>query len=339
MYQTFFGLKAEPFGVSPDPRFFYSSSQHAEAAASLYYAIAERRGFAALIAAPGLGKTSVLVSLLDRLRERADVVFLVHPKLDGETLLESVLTSLGVEPDADAAKRTRQLARHLSLADSRGRTCLVIIDEAQNLSADALESVRMLSNFEAPGRKLIQFVFAGQPALATLLKRPECEQIRQRISLVARLGPLSPTDIESYIHHRLRVAGATENPFTPAAIEAIAEASSGIPRMINTLCFSSADSGVCRQHEAGHRGLGGGSSSGLVAGLSQLRPACARDRKYSVSGSIASRLEKQDRTFAGQRPEVLIRRSCTVRSPGRLQLMERLRRGTGSRSGDSVRSV
>jgi general secretion pathway protein A len=238
MYQRFFNLSLEPFGVSPDPRFFYPSAQHVEAAASLYYAIAERRGFAALIARPGLGKTSLVVGLLERLREHADVVFLVHPKLDGQALLESVLTGLGLNPDGDPSKRTRQLAEHLARVDTRGRTCVVILDEAQNLSPEALETVRMLSNFEVPGRKLIQFVFVGQPSLATLLKRPDCEQIRQRINVVARLEPLRPADTQAYITHRLQVAGAVENPFTPGALKAIVAASAGVPRLVNTLCFA-----------------------------------------------------------------------------------------------------
>jgi general secretion pathway protein A len=238
MYQRFFHLTCEPFGVTPDPRFFYMSTWHVEAAASLYYAITERRGFAALIAPPGLGKTSVIVSLLDRLREQADVVFIVHPRLDGEALLESVLSGLGVNPDSDSCRRARQLAEHLAELDRRGRTCVVILDEAQNLSTDALETVRMLSNFEVPGRKLIQFLFVGQPALATLLKRPECEQIRQRINVVARLEPLAASDVAGYIEHRLKVAGASQNPFTPAAVQAIASASAGVPRVVNTLCFS-----------------------------------------------------------------------------------------------------
>jgi general secretion pathway protein A len=238
MYQRFFGLNADPFGVSPDPRFFYASSQHVEASAALYYAIAERRGFAALIAPPGLGKTSVVVNLLGRLRDHADVVFLVHPKLDGDTLLESVLNGLGVDPDGDPARRTRQLATHLSALDSSGRTCVVILDEAQNLGVEALETVRMLSNFEVPGRKLIQFIFVGQASLAALLKRPECEQVRQRINVIARLEPLRSTDTAAYIAHRLRVAGAEQSPFTPAAVRAISAASAGVPRIINTLCFT-----------------------------------------------------------------------------------------------------
>jgi type II secretory pathway predicted ATPase ExeA len=238
MYHSFFQLGTEPFGVSPDPRFFFAGAQHVEAAASLWYAISERRGFAALIAPPGLGKTTVIVSLLERLRPVADVVFLVHPKLDSDTLLESVLGGLGVSPDTDPAKRTRQLAARLTEADNRNRTCVVILDEAQNLGMEALETVRMLSNFEAPGRKLIQFIFAGQPALAKLLSGPECEQIRQRINIVARLQPLQPSDVGAYIEHRLRVAGAPCNPFTDGAVRRIAAASKGVPRIVNTLCFA-----------------------------------------------------------------------------------------------------
>jgi general secretion pathway protein A len=238
VYHCFFKLSEEPFGVTPDPRFFFASSQHTEAAASIYYSVVQRRGFAALIAAPGLGKTSIIVSLLPRVRERADVVLLVHPQLDGEALVESVLQGLGISPHTEPAKRAQQVADHLIELDRRGRSCVIILDEAQNLSFEALESVRMLSNYEMPGRKLVQFILVGQPALGTLLLRAECEQIRQRINIIARLQPLTAEYVAAYIQARIKTAGGTRNPFTGDAVAAIAAASGGIPRIVNTLCFN-----------------------------------------------------------------------------------------------------
>lgn len=238
MYHRYFRFAEEPFDVTPDPQFFFASAQHTEAAASLYYSVIQRRGFAALIAAPGLGKTSVVVSLLPRLRERAEVVFLVHPKLDADALLESVLQGLGINPDTERSKRSQQLAEYLFELDRRNRSCVVILDEAQNLSFEALESVRMLSNYELPGRKLVQFILVGQPALGALLTRPECEQIRQRINIVARLQPLTPEYVAAYIETRIRKAGGSGNPFTPEAIRTIAALSGGVPRVVNTLCFN-----------------------------------------------------------------------------------------------------
>ena len=238
MYQQFFGLTDEPFGVSPDPRYFFATPQHAEAAAALYCALVERRGFAALIAAPGLGKTSVIVHLLERLKDRALVAMLVHPYFEANNLLESILAGFGVEPHADPLLRRKQLIGFLTVARISGKTCVVILDEAQNLTTATLEMIRMLSNFETAHEKLIQFVMVGQPALAPLLRRPESEQLRQRINVIARLTPLEDTQVEAYIAHRLRVAGASTGPFSEAAIRCIAQASAGVPRNINTLCFN-----------------------------------------------------------------------------------------------------
>jgi general secretion pathway protein A len=238
MYRQHFGFREQPFGVSPDSRFFFSSSQHAEASAALYYAIAERRGFAMLIGAPGLGKTTVLVNLAQRLVQDARVAFFVHPRFEGGAILESVLLAMGLEPESDAIRRHRQFRAFLLDLYRQGKTCVVILDEAQNLDAESLETIRMLSNFETPRQKLIQFVLAGQPALARLLRAPECEQILQRVNTIARLEPLTAPDVEKYIAHRVAAAGAARNPFLPAAVRAIAAASQGIPRNINTLCFN-----------------------------------------------------------------------------------------------------
>lgn len=238
MYAPYFGLTEEPFGVSPDARFFFPSAQHAEAAAALYYAIAQRRGFAVLIGAPGLGKTSVLVHVAERIAAQARVAFFVHPKFEGGAVLESVLLAMGLEPEPDSVRRHRQLHQFLLELHRQGKTCVVIFDEAQHLDAESLETIRMLSNFETPRQKLIQFILAGQPALADLLRAPECEQIFQRVGTIARLAPLSSQDIEQYIAHRLNTAGAASTLFTPGARRAIAAASAGVPRNINTLCFN-----------------------------------------------------------------------------------------------------
>ena len=238
MYSSYFGFREDPFGVSPDARFFFSGSQHAEAGASLYYAIAQRRGFAVLIAPPGLGKTTVLVNLTEKLSSQARVAFFVHPRFESGSVLESVLLAMGLDPAPDVVGRHRQLHTFLLKLCREGRTCVVVFDEAQNLTAESLETIRMLSNFETPRQKLIQFVLAGQPALADLLRAPECEQILQRVNTVARLAPLAPPEVESYIAHRLLCVGASANPFSSSAVSAIASASCGVPRNINTLCFN-----------------------------------------------------------------------------------------------------
>ncbi len=238
MYWHSFGFAEDAFGVSPDTRFFFASSQHAEASAALYYAVSQRRGFAVLIGAPGLGKTSILVNLAERIAAEARVAFFVHPEFERGAVLQSVLLAMGLEAEPDPVRSHRQLHSFLLQLHREGKTCVVIFDEAQHLDADSLESIRMLSNFETPRQKLIQFVLAGQPALADLLHSPDCEQILQRMNIVAHLDPLNAKQVEQYIAHRVAIAGARRNPFLPDAVRAITAASKGVPRNINTLCFN-----------------------------------------------------------------------------------------------------
>jgi general secretion pathway protein A len=216
MYAPFFTFREDPFGVSPDSQYFFPSKQYAEASATLYYAIAQRRGFAVLIAPPGLGKTSTLVHFAERIKQEARVAFFVHPHLVDGCVLDSVLLAMGLEPAADAVGRHRQLHAFLLDLERQGKTCVVIFDEAQNLTLESLETICMLSNFETPRHKLIQFVLAGQTELTNLLSAPQCEQVRQPINLVARLQPLSPAQVRVYVTHRLNAAGAPSNPFPSA---------------------------------------------------------------------------------------------------------------------------
>jgi general secretion pathway protein A len=238
MYSAFFGFREDPFGVSPDARFFFPSNQHAEAIASLKYAILERRGFATLIGSPGLGKTSILAALSEQLADVARVAFIVDPAFGFRNMLESVLFAIGLDPEPDPVRRMRQLQELLFDLNRAGRTCVIIIDEAQHLDPTSLESIRMLSNFETPTRKLIQFILAGQPGLADLLNHRECEQIRQRVNVAAKLRRLTCAETEEYIAHRLTAAGTSSNPFTSGALRAIAAAAGGVPRIINTMCFN-----------------------------------------------------------------------------------------------------
>jgi general secretion pathway protein A len=240
MYLSHFSLNEEPFGVSPDGRFFYQSEQHKESLASLYYGIRQRRGFALLVGRAGLGKTSVLVQLIQLLENRASIAYLPHPFYDRATLLESILVSFGLEPSTSPAQNHRLFFQFLSEQRFAGKTCVVILDEAQDLSYDTLEAVRMLSNFEMPTEKLLQIVLSGQPRLAEILAQPAYEQLRQRMNVIARLQELDPQDIRKYVEQRLKVAGrASSQLFAPEALDAIAVASDGVPRNINTLCFHS----------------------------------------------------------------------------------------------------
>jgi type II secretory pathway predicted ATPase ExeA len=239
MYLKHFGLVEEPFGVTPDRRFFLRTAQHQEAVATLFYTIQQRRGFAMLLGRAGLGKTSVLFTLVEMLSDQAQVAYLANPYYDRTTLIEAVLAALGLEPAAAPAANYRRFYQHLLKARSAGKTVVIILDEAQDLQRDTLEAIRLLSNFETPEGKLLQIILSGQPQLADTLRQPECEQIRQRLSAIARLEPLSGSEIREYMAHRLLTAGGAIDMFIPGALETIAAASDGVARNINTICFNS----------------------------------------------------------------------------------------------------
>jgi type II secretory pathway predicted ATPase ExeA len=239
MYHAHFALGQEPFGVSPDPRFFYRTEQHCEALATLFYAIEQRRGFALLVGHPGVGKTSVLVELVRMLEGKAEIAYFPQPYFQRSDLIESVFLALGLPAAKSFPEFHRVFFEYLTKLRLAGKTCVIIVDEAQELSHDTLEGIRMLSNFETPTEKLVQIILAGQPRLAEKLAEPESEQFRQRLNVVARLQPLSAASIPDYMDHRLRIAGGSVRLFTPEARAAIIAASNGVPRIVNTICFNS----------------------------------------------------------------------------------------------------
>jgi general secretion pathway protein A len=242
MLTKHFSLGVEPFGVTPDARFLYLSGTHREAMASLHYGMRFGRGFTALIAAPGMGKTTLLFHLLGLLEGNAKTAFLFQTLCGPQEFLRSLLADLGIEDgDDDISRMHAKLNSYLLKESKSGRQVVVVIDEAQNLDDGVLELVRMLSNFETPSKKLMQIVLSGQPQLAEKLASEHLTQLRQRISIVARLTPFNADETREYIEHRLRVAGgASGKPlFSKQAYAMIAEQSRGIPRNINNLCFNS----------------------------------------------------------------------------------------------------
>jgi len=242
MVTQHFKLKVQPFGVTPDVRFLYLSRTHREAIASLLYGIHACRGFAALIAPPGMGKTTVLLRVLGLVGENARTAFLFQTLCGPEQFLRSLLTDLDIDHEGgDVAQMHAKLNAYLLQESKAGRQVIVVIDEAQNLDDSVLELVRMLSNFETPGRKLMHLILCGQSQLAERLAAERLTQLRQRISIIARLTPFSADETREYIDHRLRVAGASvENSiFSRQAYAMIAAQSGGIPRNVNNLCFNS----------------------------------------------------------------------------------------------------
>ncbi|MGA9392498.1 MAG: AAA family ATPase [Candidatus Sulfotelmatobacter sp.] len=246
-------MKEQPFGVTPDPRYLYPSPTHREALASLAYAIRSGRGFMSMIAKPGMGKTTILFQLLSNLEGTARVVFLFQTLCTPNELLRGILRGLGVVDEGGDAVRMQEQLNSVLLAEAhQGRRVVVIIDEAQNLEDSALELVRMLSNFESTSDKLMQIILAGQPQLRETLASPNLVQLRQRISIFARLQPFSVEETHLYIRHRLEVAGYDfKTPlFTPAAEALIAKHSEGIPRNINNICFNALSLGCVMKQKS-----------------------------------------------------------------------------------------
>ena len=240
MYTSFFGLREKPFAITPDPRYLYLSERHAEALAHLLYGINESGGFIQLTGEVGTGKTTVVRTLLSRVPHHADVAVILNPRVTPVEFLLTICEELGVaiaDADRDSVKQlVDALNRRLLSAHAEGRRIIVLVDEAQNLSIDVLEQVRLLTNLETPTQKLLQIILIGQPELRELLDRTELRQLAQRITGRYHLKPLSREETRGYVRHRLRVAGAAQEIFTPAALSELHRLSSGIPRVINVAC-------------------------------------------------------------------------------------------------------
>jgi general secretion pathway protein A len=250
MFLEFYNLREQPFGVTPDPRFLYLGRSHREALASLYCSIEAERGFAALIAYPGMGKTTLAFQLLERLQLASRTVFLFQTQCNSREFFRYLLNGLGVDSQGmELVSMHNRLNQILSREMLAGRRFILAVDEAQNLEPEVLEAVRLLSNFETSRNKMLQILLIGQPQLARKLDSPELEQLRQRISTFARIEPFGAEETASYVAHRLRVAGYAGPPlFSPGALRLIAEHSQGIPRKINSLCFNALSLGCAMDH-------------------------------------------------------------------------------------------
>jgi general secretion pathway protein A len=240
MYTGFFGLHEKPFAITPDPRYLFLSERHAEALAHLLYGINEAGGFIQLTGEVGTGKTTVVRTLLGQIPKDAHVALILNPRLTPAEFLLTICEELGLavrEADRGSVKElVDTLNRHLLRAHANGQRVVVIVDEAQNLSPDVLEQVRLLTNLETPTQKLLQIILIGQPELRDLLKRVELRQLAQRITGRYHLAPLSHAETAGYVRHRGGVAGATADLFTPGALNEVHRLSRGIPRVINVLC-------------------------------------------------------------------------------------------------------
>jgi len=243
MYMRFFGLKQQPFSLAPDPRYLYMSKRHREALAHLLYGVGGGGGFVLLSGEIGAGKTTVCRCFLEQIPKRCNVAYIFNPKLTVMELLKTVCDEFHIPmPAADAPAPTVKtyvdaLNGFLLQTHAVGQNNVLIIDEAQMLSADVLEQLRLLTNLETNERKLLQIVLIGQPELRTMLERPDLEQLAQRVIARFHLNALSAKETEHYIRHRLSVAGMTRAvPFDHKALQRIHELTRGVPRRINLLC-------------------------------------------------------------------------------------------------------
>ena len=240
MYTSFFGLSEKPFAIPPDPRYLFMSERHAEALAHLLYGITEAGGFIQLTGEVGTGKTTVVRTLLERMPGHADVAVILNPQLSPLQFVLTICEELGIflrEDDTTSLKDLIDvLNRRLLDAHAKGRRIVVIVDEAQNLTPETLEQVRLLTNLETPSQKLLQIILIGQPELREVLDRMELRQLAQRITGRYHLAPLTRTETASYVNHRLRVAGANGEIFSSQALREVHRLSNGIPRIINVIC-------------------------------------------------------------------------------------------------------
>lgn len=239
MYQSYYGLNEMPFNITPDPKFLYLSPTHQEALQHLKYGVTERKGFIVLIGEVGCGKTTLCRRFLNELdSERFDTALILNPRVNEKEMLQAILTELGETTFGHSQHDlVAQMNRILLERIERGRDIVLIIDEAQNLSFEVLEQVRLLSNLETDKQKLLQIVLMGQTELKDVLARDELRQLRQRILVHHELRKLTFHDVEHYVNHRLTLAGANGRPFfTDRALRSIHRHSKGIPRIINNLC-------------------------------------------------------------------------------------------------------
>jgi general secretion pathway protein A len=241
MYYRYFGLQEEPFSIAVNPKYLFMSARHRDALAHLLYGVGAGGGFVLLTGEVGTGKTTINRCLMEQLPDNTDIAIILNPALNAEELLATACDEFGIEYDADGTTLkglTDCLHAFLMENFRRGRTTVLLIDEAQHLKFDVLEQIRLLTNLETSTRKLLQIILVGQPELSAMLAKPELRQLSQRITARYNLQPLNREETDVYIRHRLQVAGlpANQELFPPRVVKEIYRRTRGIPRLINVLC-------------------------------------------------------------------------------------------------------
>jgi general secretion pathway protein A len=274
VYREFYGLLYRPFEMTPDPAFLYLGETHREGLATLIYGVESRKGFVVLTGEVGTGKTTLLHALLSQLDPTMPSAFIFNPRLGPVDFLHVLFDEFGIE------KRCRTKAEYLLTLNhflieclKEDRTALLIIDEAQNLSAEMLEEVRLLSNLETPTSKLLQIMLVGQPELDEMLDRPDLRQLRQRIALRFHLSPFDAEELDHYVDERLRLAGYTgKGIFERSARKALRAYTGGVPRLVNVIC----DSALLTGYSRGMRSLGAEVIEEVARDLHLSREAAGR---------------------------------------------------------------
>ena len=284
MYSRFYGFTTEPFQNTPDLDFLFLSPNHKEALACLEYGIQQRKGFIAVTGEAGVGKTIILRSYLTKVdAQKQKTIYVLNPKLTFDSLLTTILKELSAEPVAGiAAQKLNQLHEVLIAEYRNDHTVVLIIDEAQHIPIETLESIRMLSNMETATEKLIQIVLVGQPELDALLNRSELRHVRERIALRARIAPLTKTESEEYIDHRLNlVSREPRSVFSKQALDRIVKSANGIPRRLNILCDAVLITGFGYRHAI----ISGGIAKEAIAvfnGSHRSQPARRLQPRYAL---------------------------------------------------------
>jgi general secretion pathway protein A len=318
MYTSFFGLNEKPFAITPDPRYLFMSERHGEALAHLVYGVTESGGFIQLTGEVGTGKTTLVRTLLqNRLPDNADVAVVLNPRLSTLEFLETICEELGIlQPEFKGSIKALvdALNKQLLRAYAEGRRVILVVDEAQNLSRDVLEQVRLLTNLETSKQKLLQIILIGQPELRDLLSRDDLRQLAQRVTGRYHLEPLSKDETAQYIEHRLRVAGALGEIFDGGAKREIFRLTDGVPRLINVICDRALLGAYSRELRRVNRRLirrAAAEIKGIPYAVPWLRwalPAIAAVAVVTIGASVWSLLDEQA-ALEPPPPEPLVGRS------------------------------
>ncbi|HXC44735.1 MAG TPA: AAA family ATPase [Candidatus Dormibacteraeota bacterium] len=315
MYKDFFGLRANPFNVNPDPRYLFLTRHTEEALACLTYGIQSRKGFVLLSGEVGTGKTTLINKLLEWLRlQQVATAFIFNSRLNTAQFLDYMMADFGIPCDSkDKSQILLRLYNWLLDRYRAGETAVLIVDEAQNLTEEVLEEIRMLTNLETFTEKLLQIVLVGQPELEEKLRQPQLRQLRQRLSLRAKTHELTLTETKAYVQQRLRIAGSNgQEIFDPEAVIAIHRYANGIPRVINLLCEHCLVSAFVDQQPVIMPGVVDNVARDLdladnMAVRVMMPPAAAGQEKFDLVdtlrslANLADRLRKDDKDVSKER--------------------------------------